>query len=164
MTILITADQGSVGLKHSECERSRNYTITVFVWGAVAVHGDLYSFNRDTRDEPGVSRLAYDFTHQPIRNGDTGNLALKLLGLGPIPGSVINANQDLRIASKADFNGDGAVDAANATISRDARRRFKRKRYWSLRRLSRGSRCFSSFGPKPFPVGKQCYPRRVQPT
>jgi hypothetical protein len=118
-TIVITADHGGVGLNHGECERSLNYTIPVFVWGAGAGRGDLYSFNKDTRDEPGQSRPVYDFTHQPIRNGDTGNLALKLLGLGPIPGSVINAKQDLRIASRADFNGDGAVDAADGTIWRD---------------------------------------------
>jgi len=118
-TIIITADHGGVGTNHDECEQAVNYTIPVFVWGAGAGRGDLYSFNADTRDEPGELRPEYAFEHQPIRNGDTGNLALKLLGLGPIPGSMINAKQDLRVTSAADFNRDGSVDAADYTIWRD---------------------------------------------
>lgn len=118
-TIVITADHGGVGTDHSDCNQPVNYSIPVFVWGAGAGRGDLYSFNKGTRDEPGKLRPEYDFDHQPIRNGDTGNLALRLLGLGPIPGSVINMKQDLRIASPADFNGDGSVDAGDDTIWRD---------------------------------------------
>ncbi|MGE3241956.1 MAG: alkaline phosphatase family protein, partial [Pirellulales bacterium] len=118
-TIILTADHGGVGTNHAESDMSVNYTIPVFVWGAGTCRGDLYAFNSGTRTEPGESRPEYGFDHQPIRNGDTGNLALKLLGLGPIPGSVINPKQDLRIASPADFNRDGNVDAADDTIWRD---------------------------------------------
>lgn len=118
-TIVLTADHGGVGTNHGDCNKCVNYTIPVFVWGAGAGRGDLYAFNEDTRVEPGELRPEYGFEHQPIRNGDTGNLALKLLGLEPIPGSTINAKQDLRIASRADFNRDGNVDAADYTIWRD---------------------------------------------
>lgn len=118
-TIVITSDHGGMGTNHGECEECSNYTIPVFVWGQGVSRGDLYAINHNTRDEPGEGRPEYSFEHQPIRNGDTGNLALKLLGLEAIPGSVINSKQDLRIAAEGDFNGDGAVDAADYTVWRD---------------------------------------------
>jgi hypothetical protein len=40
--------------------------------------------------------------------------------LGPVPGSLINANQDLRVALVGDYNFDGAVDAADYTVWRDS--------------------------------------------
>jgi len=62
-----------------------------------------YSFNSDTRSDPGTSRPSYTVAGQPIRNGDGGNLAVDLLGLGPMPGSLINVAQDLRVAAPGDF-------------------------------------------------------------
>jgi len=119
-TIIVTADHGGVDLSHGEAELAVNYTIPLFVWGAGVGRGDLYAINRDTRTEPGDTRPEYAAEHQPIRNGDTGNLALKLLGLGPIPGSVINAKQDLRVVAPGDYNRDGTVDGGDYTVWRDA--------------------------------------------
>jgi hypothetical protein len=93
-----------------------NYTIPILVWGTSVAPGDLYAVNRPQRVDPGEERPDYTAESQPIRNGDTGNLALKLLGLGPIPTSTINARQDLRVAFPGDYNLDGAVDAADYTV------------------------------------------------
>jgi len=113
--IIVNTDHGGVGTDHSEADRAVNYTIPVFVWGAGASRADLYAMNAQARTDPGDGRPDYVTHGQPIRNGDTGNLALKLLGLGPIPGSMINVHQDLRVALVGDYNGDGAVNAADYT-------------------------------------------------
>jgi predicted AlkP superfamily pyrophosphatase or phosphodiesterase len=97
-TIILNTDHGGYGYTHSTETRPDNYTIPVMVWGAGVGHGDLYEINKGTRTDPGDQRIDYTAKGQPIRNGDTGNLALSLLGLGPIPGSTINAKQDLRVS------------------------------------------------------------------
>jgi hypothetical protein len=76
--------------------------------------------NRAARTDPGDGRPDYASHGQPIRNGGTGNLALALLGLGPIPGSTINVQQDLRASLAGDYNGDGSVNAADYTVWRNA--------------------------------------------
>jgi hypothetical protein len=97
-TLIVTADHGGQRMNHQEADAPANYTIPFFVWGDGVVPGDLYTFNEGARSTPGTGRPGYEERPQPIRNGDAANLALRLLGLGPIPGSVINPDQDLRIA------------------------------------------------------------------
>jgi hypothetical protein len=114
--IILNTDHGGVGYAHSNETKRENYTIPIMVWGAGVGRGDLYAINRHSRVDPGKSRVDYVQTGQPIRNGDTGNLAMSLLGLGPIPGSTINVKQDLRVALAGDYNTDGAVDVADYVL------------------------------------------------
>jgi len=96
--IVLTADHGGTGSAHSDQANVLNYRIPFYVWGPdVTRGGDLYEFSLLTRLHPGATRPAYSAAVQPIRNGDAGNLALKLLGLPAVPdaGAVINRNQDL---------------------------------------------------------------------
>lgn len=95
--LVVTADHGGLtGTKgHGESKEQDNYTIPFYAWGpGVPAGKDLYELN-PTRENPGTENPAYGSGSVPIRNGDAGNLALKLLGLPPIPGSTINAEQDL---------------------------------------------------------------------
>ena len=97
--VIVSADHGGIGDNHGTNSDWHNYTIPFLTWGAgVAAGADLYQLNVRTRRNLGRERI--DFTEdggQPIRNGDGGNLALKLLGLPAIPDSFINAGQDLRL-------------------------------------------------------------------
>jgi hypothetical protein len=100
--IILTSDHGGIGNNHGDPTDPADYTIPFFVWGpGVEADADLYALNAATRLDPGVGRPDYAAALQPIRNGDSGNLALQLLGLGPISGSTINANQDLAVTSSS---------------------------------------------------------------
>jgi hypothetical protein len=97
-TIFLTSDHGGKDHNHTNNLLPEVYTIPVYVWGCgVAAGKDLYKLNAATRRDPGADHPLHTDPEQPIRNGDGANLALKLLGLGPIPGSTINLRQDLVI-------------------------------------------------------------------
>jgi predicted AlkP superfamily pyrophosphatase or phosphodiesterase len=99
--IVLTADHGGFEKNHGDATLAVDYTVPFYVWGPGATGGaDLYALNPATRADPGTGRPAYDAVPQPIRNGEAGNVSLKLLGLGPIPGSTIGAAQDLALARR----------------------------------------------------------------
>jgi len=76
--------------------------VPFYVWGPTVEPGaDLYALNPATRADPGRTIPPMSAPLQPIRNGDAGNLALRLLGLPPIPLSTIGADFDLAVETVA---------------------------------------------------------------
>lgn len=98
--VILTADHGGSGTGHSDATLPADYTIPFFAWGdGVQAGANLYTLNCSTRADPGSGRPSYTAAVQPIRNGDGANLALAALGLSAVPGSSIDAAQDLALAS-----------------------------------------------------------------
>jgi hypothetical protein len=94
--VVVTADHGGKGKGHSDPHRLADYRIPFLVWGpGVPAGADLYALN-PTYVDPGTARVGYAAA-QPVRNGDVGNLVLDVLGYGPIPGSELDAAQDLEV-------------------------------------------------------------------
>jgi hypothetical protein len=91
--ILTTDHGGGVPLtSHGTASAVENYTIPVFVWGAGLPAGaNLYDLFATDRVDPGASRPDYNAAGRPFRNGETGNLALAVLGLPAVPGSTISS-------------------------------------------------------------------------
>jgi hypothetical protein len=88
--LVLTADHGGEGYDHQDSLDRDNYTIPFYVMGPGIPRGvDLYSVVSDVRYDPGAAQPKYTDPHPPIRNGDAGNLALELLGLPYIPGSLM---------------------------------------------------------------------------
>jgi hypothetical protein len=97
--LVVTADHGGHGTDHSNPADPLDYTIPFYVWGpGVPAGADLYRLNSATREDPGSGRPPNASSPGPIRNGETANLSLELLGLPPVPGSVIDAAQDCETA------------------------------------------------------------------
>lgn len=97
LVVVLTSDHGfAKGAKSHTPHILANYRIPFVVWGPGVAHRDLYALNPDYKD-PGTRRPAYAATRQPIRNGDVADLALELLGLGPVRGSTLDAKQNLDV-------------------------------------------------------------------
>ncbi len=98
VAVVLTADHGFLsGSTSHSAKVLDNYRIPFVAWGAGVRSGDLYDLNPDYRD-PGTKRPTYAAKRQPVRNGDLGNLALDLLGMQAIPGSELDAAQDLDVS------------------------------------------------------------------
>ncbi len=95
LTIVLTADHGGAGRGHSDRTRLANYRVPFVVWGPGVTHDNLYDLNPAYLD-PGKRRVAFS-GGQPIRNGDVANFSADLLGIGPVPDSLWNYDQELRV-------------------------------------------------------------------
>lgn len=115
--VILSADHGGTGTDHGNASLAANYTIPFLLWGdGVQAGVDLYALNASTRADPGSGRPSYSAPAQPIRNGDGANLALAALGLASVPGSTINALQDLAAAAPAPVPLAPSVRAAIAAL------------------------------------------------
>jgi hypothetical protein len=94
MAIILTADHGGGGEvfnNHRDPSFRENYTIPFFVWspGAGIPAGmDLYDLVIN-RNDPELTQPSYSDPMQPLWGGDSGNMAMALLGLPSIPGSFL---------------------------------------------------------------------------
>ena len=103
--VILTADHGGKGNDHSNPTLPEDYTVPFYVWGpGVISGGDLYALNTSTRLNPGTNRPPYSDPLQPIRNGEAANVALRLLGLEAVPGSIIDHAQDLALTIPAPWD------------------------------------------------------------
>lgn len=96
--VILTSDHGGEGRRHGAADQLTSYRVPFMVRGpGIPAGAELYALNPDYRD-PGTRRTTYAAARQPVRNGALANLALDLLGLGPVPGSEHNAAQDLDVS------------------------------------------------------------------
>lgn len=87
--VIVTTDHGGTGTGHSDYTDPLVFQIPFFVWGPGVPRGaDLYHAALGSRVDPGSLAPLDGSDSQPVRNGDAANLALSLLGLPPIPGSL----------------------------------------------------------------------------
>ena len=101
--VILTADHGGHGTTHGDTTNPLDYTIPFYVWGpGVTAGADLYTINPTTREAPGASVNPPYTGPQPVRDGDAANMALDLLGLPPVPNSMIDAAQDLAAYGEVD--------------------------------------------------------------
>lgn len=97
LDVVLTADHGGYGAGHSDMTKAYNYTVPFMAWGVgVARNADLYALNAGSRKRPGVGRPTYA-GRQPIRNAEVANLAVDLLDLPSVPGSVFDRGQRLSL-------------------------------------------------------------------
>ncbi len=94
VSFVLTTDHGGHEYGHYDLTNPEDVTIPFFTWGAGVAAGDLYQQNDGRRRSPGDA--AQPAEGAAIRSCEAGNVALALMGLPAIPGSVFDASQDLR--------------------------------------------------------------------
>jgi hypothetical protein len=93
--IILTADHGNQDNPPTGAHR---YAVPFYVWcPGVPAGADLYALNASNRKVASSYPMTTYTGMQPIRNAEANNLALQLLGFGPIPGSSFNYAQDLKV-------------------------------------------------------------------
>jgi predicted AlkP superfamily pyrophosphatase or phosphodiesterase len=93
--LIVTSDHGGHDDRHGDLDEPDDYVIPLLVVGGGAAPAtDLYVLNARVRTEPA---RALTWGGEPVRNCEVGNLALRLLGLPPIPGSVYGGRFDLEL-------------------------------------------------------------------
>jgi hypothetical protein len=102
VAIILTADHGGgVPAKtHTEWTAPENFNVPLLIWlGQDTAATELIALNSDRRAVvPSTAYVDNESVPQPIRSAEVGNIAMQLLGLPAIPGSVANAKQDLLLA------------------------------------------------------------------
>lgn len=105
VAVILTADHGGgvPFISHTVAMAPENFVIPFLVWlGEDRAPAELAALNADRRAvAPATKYLGDDASPAPIRNAEAGNLALSLLGMPAIPGSVANAKQDLLLQEPA---------------------------------------------------------------
>jgi len=100
--IIVTTDHGGHDMTHGDTNNPLDYTIPFYVFGpsnVVSRGRELYSINTSSRMNPGTGHPDYSVLKQPIRNIDSANFALNLLGLPSIVSSSADADQSLKSIS-----------------------------------------------------------------
>jgi predicted AlkP superfamily pyrophosphatase or phosphodiesterase len=100
--IVLTSDHGGGAPHHNHHGIGHlwvNYVIPFIVWtGDGKANGDLIKMNSDSHSNPGIDDPRPESIKLPvIRNCDSGNLCLSLLGLPSINDSTRNVGQELLI-------------------------------------------------------------------
>ncbi len=88
--VILTADHGGFDYSHVVATDPRDYTIPFYVRAPGFVGGaDLYEVFAEQLSDPGTGRPSYSEPGQPLRNGNAANLALSILGLPQLEGSLM---------------------------------------------------------------------------
>lgn len=94
--LVITGTGGAQKAKGSSRTWSESYRVPMWVTGpGVPAASDLYGLN-PALTSPGSEQVGYSGA-QPIRVGDLANLAMRTLGLPPVPGSTMDPEQRFQV-------------------------------------------------------------------